>query len=803
MSEPNYMEAAELLMTTDWQAEEVAVGEGQYKRTHVLYKRSVVDVIRELIGNPAFANVMRYALERHWTSMARRSRVYGEMWTGNWWWRRQKFLADPWGTIAPLIVASDKTQMTKLAGNQSAHPVYLSIGNISKTIRRKASSHATVIIGYLPTDDFKDVPSKVLRGRLKGQLLHYSMASLMKPLEEAGRSGVDMWCADGYLRRVYPLLAAFVGDFPEQSDMSCTSQGGCPKCLKRWHGRGDEHQAAPRTRISTLLAIDNYLASGRARPLKALKLKPWWPWWADLPGCEFANAIMPDLLHQLHKGLFKDHALRWAQQKIGKGQLDNRFQAMPRASSLRHFKRGISTVKQWTGRETKEMEKVFLPILADDRKIPNDLVALIWAMLDFAYLAHSARLTEGELESMRQAHADMHRLKNVLVQAGIYASLEHLDCIPKWHMVSHYVGSIRELGTPDGYNTESPEYLHIVYVKQGWAASSKRDAIPQIIAYCQQLEALRIHCAHLCSRFESLQDKERPKLAILVGDNDGDYQPNDLDNGEEAWEDVGVDEDDGHEGDRRPTTIRPDPDEVEHPAPEFAIALQPTRKVTMTDIISNYGANNFERSLRAFLRPYAHGHYWILASDTFDMWHKLILYHQPLSFAPDEPSHQDTIRVRPPTHNAQSYLRYHLEPAFDTALFLHDTQQAGIHCYRAGRVRAIFRLPERLRYLYDGELVYLELFTGFNAHLSDIHRLHTTSQSRGSNGNRPGIVIPIQNVKLGCHLVPQFRHVPRNVTLDSNVNLLDCTRQFFFNHYYNHYTFQLIQYWRHLVETAA
>ncbi|KAF8600699.1 hypothetical protein BDV93DRAFT_414020, partial [Ceratobasidium sp. AG-I] len=69
--------------------------------------------------------------------------------------------------------------------------------------------------------------------------------------------------------------------------------------------------------------------------------------------------------------------------------------------------------------------------------------------------------------------------------------------IPKWHMISHYADSICELGTPDGYNTESPEYLHIVYVKRGFAASNKRDAIPQIIQYCQRLEALRIHRAYL------------------------------------------------------------------------------------------------------------------------------------------------------------------------------------------------------------------------------------------------------------------------------------------------------------------
>ncbi|KAF8595892.1 hypothetical protein BDV93DRAFT_455892, partial [Ceratobasidium sp. AG-I] len=118
-----------------WQAEELIVGEGRYTRSHVLYKRPVVDVIRDLMGNPVFKDYMRYAPERHWTSCARQSCVYGEMWTRDWWWQCQVFYWDPHGTIVPVIISSDKTQMTTMSGRQSAYPVYLTIGNISKEIR--------------------------------------------------------------------------------------------------------------------------------------------------------------------------------------------------------------------------------------------------------------------------------------------------------------------------------------------------------------------------------------------------------------------------------------------------------------------------------------------------------------------------------------------------------------------------------------------------------------------------------------------------------------------------------------------
>lgn len=258
-----------------------------------------------------------------------------------------------------------------------------------------------MIIGYLPVDTFKDVPNKTLRAQLRAELLHQAMEAIFEPLKTASRDGVEMWCADGQLRRVYPILASWIADWPEQNDIACTIRSGCPICKQKYKGCGKGRSNAPMRNWEDPLAALRSSAQTRNRAeLKRHGLKPWWPFWADLPHVNISSSLTPDLLHQLHKGLFKTHMMGWTDQlmgggKKGTGKLDSRFKAMPRAKDLRHFRRGVMTISQWTGRETKEMMKQFLPIAIGMAAVesPSDVdnfVEMTHALLDFSYLAHSA-----------------------------------------------------------------------------------------------------------------------------------------------------------------------------------------------------------------------------------------------------------------------------------------------------------------------------------------------------------------------------------------------------------------------------
>ncbi|KAG8726659.1 hypothetical protein FRC11_014747, partial [Ceratobasidium sp. 423] len=506
------------------------------RRTSFLFARPLLDIIRDLIGNPRFKDHMRYSPERHYTTKAQRHRVYGEMWSAEWWWRMQLILQarDPFATVVPVIVFTDKTNLTTIAGGVQAYPVVVSIGNISKDVRRKPSMHATVLLGYLPVEDFKDIPNTKLRGQLKGELRHRAMEKLLEPLKEAVKEGVLMWCADGRQRRIYPILAAYGADSPEQHDMACSVRSGCPICTTTKDFRGTYSNDAPLRQKSEVLSMINKWREGSLSidKLHENGLKPWWPFWAELPFVNLGACFTPDLLHQLYKGLFWMHLMEWIKDPVMLGKdADARFKAMLNVHGMRHFTRGIYSISQWTGRETKEMIKQFLPVIVDDLR--DEIVELVRVLLDFISYAHSPSLTKIELGEMTAALERFHELKPIIHECGLAEAGWWNETI-KLHMLTHYKRCIREYGTPDGYSSETSEYLHIEFAKTPFRKTNKnRSFMQQIIKFIQHQEAIQIHCAYLEEHYGHFAPVPRPESR-------GDDLEEDLEAEEDRPPDIGI-----------------------------------------------------------------------------------------------------------------------------------------------------------------------------------------------------------------------------------------------------------------------
>jgi hypothetical protein len=100
--------------------------------------------------------------------------------------------------VAPLIIATDKTQLTQFSGSKQAYPVYLTLGNIPRALQRKPSQQACVLLAYLPVEKLNR--DELIQHEITGRyhhLFHEAMQQVMAPLISAGKDGVEMASADG------------------------------------------------------------------------------------------------------------------------------------------------------------------------------------------------------------------------------------------------------------------------------------------------------------------------------------------------------------------------------------------------------------------------------------------------------------------------------------------------------------------------------------------------------------------------------------------------------------------------------
>lgn len=406
---------------------------------------------------------------------------------------------NPGGTVAPVLISTDKTKLTQFVGGKMAYPVYMTVGNIPKRLRRKPSQHACVLIAYLSVDkiDRSAMGMSDQEHRIRVQrIFHEAMRAVLEPLIEAGKKGVEMISSDGSIRDVFPLLSCYAADYPEQCLVACTKYGTCVKCRAKATELGNHQPAEARTAHWTT-SIINHASHNAGTFERGARRREFHtecmshdvagtvhrPFWDGFPLCDIHQAIVPDVLHQLYQGVFK-HLVTWCQKALGARRLDARIRALPPSYGVRHFKNGISGLSQITGGERKNMAKILLGCLVG--LMPKDGILAVAALLDFIYIAQYSAHNSTTLGYLEDSLRRFHQHRDYFVKVGVREDFH----IPKFHSLLHYVNSIKLFGTTDNYNTELFERLHIDFAKEGWRASNQKDEFPQMIQWLSRQEKI-------------------------------------------------------------------------------------------------------------------------------------------------------------------------------------------------------------------------------------------------------------------------------------------------------------------------
>lgn len=307
---------------------------------------------------------------------------------------------------------------------------------------------------------------------------------------------MHMSSGDGVTRRCHPLLAAHGGDYMEHIATVGCKMGDCPRCVASGGTLGDFNQEYPLRCLEQVLDALAMVDSSPTDFTKACRdagIKPIiHPYWEGLPYCNIFKSIPPDILHQLCQGLIK-HLVEWIKTAYGTDEIDARCRCMPRNGHLRYFSRGISNLTRVTGHEHEQMARIILGVIADLR-LPGGqssarLVRATRALLDFLFLAEYPVHSTHTLQLLEDALQRFHDNKNIFVELGIRSDWN----LPKLHFLRHYVALIKDLGSPDNYNTEYTERLHIDYAKDAYNATNHKDELPQMALWLERREKMLRH----------------------------------------------------------------------------------------------------------------------------------------------------------------------------------------------------------------------------------------------------------------------------------------------------------------------
>jgi hypothetical protein len=146
----------------------------------------------------------------------------------------------------------------------------MTIGNLLLKIRQTPSTHSIVMVALLPIPiRNRNIPQKRLNKQRQTNLevLNEVLLRLLQPLTfkqnpSAGSGYYNVLCADGKFRRCNPVLAAWLADCPEYSDLHHLERHVCFWCECSKNELGDyvhpdkEHSRRDHNLYRTLCAAN-------------------------------------------------------------------------------------------------------------------------------------------------------------------------------------------------------------------------------------------------------------------------------------------------------------------------------------------------------------------------------------------------------------------------------------------------------------------------------------------------------------------------------------------------------------------
>lgn len=436
-------------------------------------------------------------------------------------------------TLLGTILSSDKTNISVLTGDRVAHPLLIGLANLRMNTRMKSSTNSFLLTALLPVPKFIH-KNKRMRGVLADRLTHQCLDIVLEPLKQAARHGVMLSDPVGDNRYCFIGLASYIADLPEAMVLSVVGGKTSPITMAMYKQFGDSFRHEPRTKSTTLAQlavvrarVDPTDVQAFFREAQKFRLNGVeQPFWRDWPLAEPSHFLTPEPLHHLHRE-FWDHDAKWLIYAVGEWEMDFRFSVLQPITGFRHFREGISKLKQVTGRCHRDIQRSIIAVSAD--AAPRDVIIAVRALMDFRYLVQSPQINDDDLIRISAALDEFHAYKDAIIAAGVRRG-KGSKAINNWHipkleLMQSVIPSIRNSGVTSQWSADVTEHAHITEIKDPARSSNNRNYDPQICRYLDRLDK--------CRRFElatGLIDEKQNIALAGVDSNSDDSDLEDADN---------------------------------------------------------------------------------------------------------------------------------------------------------------------------------------------------------------------------------------------------------------------------------
>ncbi|KAI9331565.1 hypothetical protein BDR26DRAFT_1010869 [Obelidium mucronatum] len=445
------------------------------RRPCFLYLRSMRDLIRLRLQDSSLQSNFAYCFTKQFNSAG--ERLYDEAYSGDYCEELQNQL--PNGATPLLVIFSSDAALATKIGKQSFHPLILDFGNIKKSLRKKLNSRSSILVTYLPIVSPMKKSDAFLTAYRRA-VTHSALELIMFDIKDWIKDGADLISPDGRLRKFFPCLFNFNGDYPEQTLFSTVS----PLC-----------KSFPMP--CCLVPADCLSECGKS--------------------CLFWGVKTTEAMTRS----FQRWIIREVNGDAGVDTVDSRFALVPNYPGFNHYSKGVSSLSQLTKKDFKSIMMQLLPCVVD--LVQREVTICLRTFLDIAMLVSNTSHTCASLDSLEG------KLVEFDGQLDVFRREKDMN-FPKMHTLSCFRRAITRFGGSDSFGTEHMEATQQFNVVKAYARTNHKNSEEQMIRHVTRMDKVFAIRRLLAGDFGANPDEasgpQKEKVVSLVSAVSGFYMWN-------------------------------------------------------------------------------------------------------------------------------------------------------------------------------------------------------------------------------------------------------------------------------------